>query len=272
MQGGQWQALYLVKRLEGATLLAPGESPLYAEAVKQNIDVQPLSRRLLRRLAEGSALVHAHDAGAHTMAALVSSAPLVVSRRVGFAVKQGLLSRWKYSQALLFLAVSEFVAAKLREARIPQARIRVVYDGVPIPQQSRREPGRVVALASKPVEIPGVPVDHTNNLWEALAAASVFVYKSSLEGLGSAALAAQAAGVPVVVSDAGGLPETVQDGVTGFIVKNDDFVMPVKSLLDDPALAEKMGRAARARVQAEFSVERMIERTKKAYEELLASC
>jgi len=97
----------------------------------------------------------------------------------------------------------------------------------------------------------------------------VFVYKSEMEGLGSAALAAMASGVPVVASNVGGLPEVVESGKTGFLVSDGDFGTPVRRLLEDAELAARMSQAARERVQREFSVERMVEKTVSAYREVL---
>ncbi len=269
MRGGQWQAIYLVEHLSDATLLARPGSPLLREATKRELEVRPLSFRALATAAKQVDLVHAHDARAHTLSAIAGGAPLVVSRRVAFPLKRGVLSGWKYAHAAMYLAVSQFVADRLTEAGIPGEKIRVVYDGVPIPEAARPQPGRVVALASKPVEIPGISVDLTHNLWEDLATASVFVYKSDLEGLGSAALAAMAAGVPVVASGVGGLPEVVDHGRIGFIVADGDFQTPVRLLLDDPRLAATMGRAARERVQEKFSVDLMVTNTLAVYREVL---
>jgi glycosyltransferase involved in cell wall biosynthesis len=145
----------------------------------------------------------------------------------------------------------------------------VVHDGVPIPEPAHPQPGRVVALASKPVEIPGISVELTSDLWQDLSTASVFVYKSEMEGLGSAALAAMAAGVPVVASGVGGLPEVVEAGKTGFLVTDGDFATPVRRLLAEAGLAAEMARAGRERVQREFSVEGMVEKTVRAYREVL---
>lgn len=269
MRGGQWQALYLVERLARATLLAPRSSPLFKEAARRGLDVRPLSVTTLAYATRHVDLVHAHDARAHTLAVLVGGAPLIVSRRVAFPVKRGVLSRIKYARPRLFLAVSKFVAAQLIAAGVNDSRIRVVYDGVPVPEPAQPRPGRVIALASKPVEIPGISVDLTSNLWEDLATASVFVYKSDAEGLGSAALAAMAAGVPVVASSVGGLPEAVENGKTGFLVTGEDFAGPVRRLLEDAALAQRMAGAARDRARREFSVEAMVQNTRRAYREVL---
>jgi Glycosyl transferases group 1/Glycosyltransferase Family 4 len=269
LRGGQWQALYLIERLNDAVLLARAESPLFAEAARRKLDVRALSFRALAACARQSDLVHVHDARAHTMAALVGIAPLIVSRRVAFPVKRGFLSGRKYARATLYLAVSNYVAARLMDVGVPSDKMRVVYDGVPIPEPGRPREGRVVALASKPVEIPGVSVELTTDLWRDLSTASVFVYKSELEGLGSAALAAMALGVPVVASAVGGLPEVVEDGKTGFLVTDGDFAKPVGRLLEDAALAAKMSRAGRDRVERKFSVEGMVEKTMRAYREVL---
>jgi len=269
LRGGQWQALYLIERLSDAVLLARAGSPLFAEAARRNVDVRALSFRALAAGARQADLVHVHDARGHTMAAITGVAPLVVSRRVAFPVKHGFLSGRKYARATLYLAVSNYVAARLMDAGVPGDKIRVVYDGVPIPEPSRPQPGRVVALASKPVEIPGVSVELTTDLWRDLSTASVFVYNSDMEGLGSAALAAMACGVPVVASAVGGLPEVVEDGKTGFLVRDGNFQEPVRRVLEDAVLAAEMSRAGRARVQREFSVEGMVEKTMRAYREVL---
>ena len=269
LRGGQWQALYLIERLPGATLLTPADSPLFQEAKRRRLAVRPLKFVSLARLARQADLVHAHDGRAHTLAALAGGAPLVVSRRVGFAVRSTLGSRWKYARGARYLAVSRFVAARLAEAGVAEERIRVVYDGVPIPAPSARQPGRVIALANKSVEIPGISIHRTSNLWQDLSTASIFIYVSGIEGLGSAALAAMAAGVPVIASRAGGLPEAVEHGRTGLVVSDGELAGAVQRLLDDPATAAEMGRRGRERVQEKFTVDAMVHGTLKAYEEVL---
>ena len=269
LRGGQWQALYLIERLSDAVLLARAGSPLFVEAARRKLDVRALSFRALGSGARQADLVHVHDARAHTMAAITGLAPLIVSRRVAFPVKRGFLSARKYGRATLYLAVSNYVATRLTDAGVAGDKIRVVYDGVPIPEPGRPRPGRVVALASKPVEIPGVSVELTSDLWQDLSTAAVFVYNSEMEGLGSAALAAMACGVPVVASAVGGLPEVVVDGKTGFLVTDGDFAKPVRRLLEDATLAAEMSRAGRERVERDFSVEGMVEKTMRAYREVL---
>lgn len=272
MQGGQWQVLYLVERLKDATLLAPAGSPLLIEARKRGLNALPLSGFFgeLRR----ADLIHAHDSRAHTYSALANSGrstrPMVVSRRVGFPLKQSMASRWKYLQATLYLAVSRYVAGKLKDAGVERGVIRVVYDGIPIPASpANPEPGRVVALPSKSVELEGIPVHLTTDLFGDLSIASVFLYVSEMEGLGSAAIAAMASGVPVVASGVGGLPEVVEHERTGLIVRDGDYATAVRRLLDNPKLAAELGAAGREKALKEFSVEKMVQGTLDAYNEIL---
>lgn len=262
MQGGQWQVLYLVERLQDARLQARPGSPLREEAVLRGIDISAGG-------VEDVDLIHAHDARAHTLYAF-SRRPLVVSRRVGFRISQSIFSRWKYRHADRYLAVSNFVAAQLREAGVPESKIRVVYDGIPIPSSpAKPEPGRVVAVPGKYRDVPGVPVHLAKNLFGDLQTASVFLYMSEMEGLGSAAIAAMAAGVPVVASGVGGLTEVVEHGRTGLIVRDGDYSKAVRRLLDNPAMAADMGASGREKAMREFSVEKMVESTLNAYNEIL---
>lgn len=78
------------------------------------------------------------------------------------------------------------------------------------------------------------------------------------EGLGLAALEAAACGLPVIVGDSGGAPETVCNGETGFVVPSDDHALLAERLillLDNPSLAQEMGARGRQYVSAQFSTE-----------------
>jgi hypothetical protein len=273
MGGGQWQVLYLIAGLRdsdrGSESRLVASPPLNQLAQSRGIEVTAWESW------KWADLVHAHDARGHSLAAWRSKGrnprPFVVSRRVGFPVKRSIVSRWKYRQPRLYLAVSRYVAGELIRAGVDEKTIRVVYDGVPIPKTlSTLEPGRVVALASKPVEIPGVPIHLTSDLWQDLSTASVFVYRSEMEGLGSAALAAMAAGVPVVASKVGGLPEAVEHGRTGLLVDDDNFAPAIRRLLDNPQEGAEMGRRGRERAEKNFTIDIMVQKTKVAYEEALA--
>lgn len=92
---------------------------------------------------------------------------------------------------------------------------------------------------------------------------TIFCLTSTHEGMPNVLLEAMAAARPVVATKVGGVPELVKDGVTGFLVDSGDvdgFARAVKSLLADPALAEKMGLAGRERVEREFGCEKAAQR------------
>jgi glycosyltransferase involved in cell wall biosynthesis len=96
----------------------------------------------------------------------------------------------------------------------------------------------------------------------------VFVLSSMTEGLGTSLLDAMACGKPVVATTAGGIPEVVEDGVTGLLVPPRDhegLAEAIVKLLRDPALRQKFGSAGRARVQARYSAERMVQQTLAVY-------
>ncbi len=100
----------------------------------------------------------------------------------------------------------------------------------------------------------------------------VLAHPADREGLGIALLQAQAAGVPVVATRAGGMPEAVSDGVTGLLVAPGDVAAladALRTLIDDAALRERMGQAARARVLERFSVDAMVDGNLAVYRELL---
>lgn len=82
-----------------------------------------------------------------------------------------------------------------------------------------------------------------------------------VEGLGLVYLEAAASGLPVLAGVSGGSPETVVPGETGFVVSSvDDIVDGLGLLLDDPAMARRMGRAGRRFVESEFTWDRVVER------------
>ena len=100
----------------------------------------------------------------------------------------------------------------------------------------------------------------------------VFVLSSLSEGTPLALMEAMACGVPAVATRVGGIPEIVVDGETGILVPRANpraLAEAVAALLDDPARARGMGRAARRRVVRDFAVEGMVERIDAVYRELL---
>lgn len=96
----------------------------------------------------------------------------------------------------------------------------------------------------------------------------VFCLTSNYEGMPNVILEAMAAARPVVATRVGGVPELVEDGITGFLVEPGDvdgFACAVRKLLEDPELAEKMGRAGREKVEQEFGCEQAVRRLTDLY-------
>lgn len=287
MRGGQWQALYLMRGLAAlghrVRLLAPDTSPLRRLALEDGIDARPLRVAALASAMSGVELIHAHDARAHTLAVL-GGKPAVVSRRVAFPVRRSVGSRWKYARAAHYIAVSNCVKQTLLEAGIPAEKITVVYDGVLINARALPEtrkgvvaldsddPGKCKHLVEEAAAAARISIRFSNNLPQDLETAAVFVYITELEGLGSAALLAMASGAAVLASRVGGLPEIVEDGVTGLLTGNDSpsIAQGITRLLNDPAFAQRLSTAARIRVERKFSVEQMVNQTVQVYERMLS--
>lgn len=107
-----------------------------------------------------------------------------------------------------------------------------------------------------------------------LAAADVFTLPSLSEGLPLSALEAMAMERPVVATRVGGIPEVVEDGVSGFLVPPEDpdsLAGALADLLQDADRRRAMGRAGRARVEGEFSVARMLAGYRELYEAAMAT-
>lgn len=119
-----------------------------------------------------------------------------------------------------------------------------------------------------------------------LSTATTFVCPSIYEPLGIVNLEAMACGIPVVGTATGGIPEVIDDGVTGRLVPieqlSDGSGLPVdpdrfvkdlagalSDVLRDPVRARMMGRAGRARAESDFSWDRIAHATAAIYESLL---
>lgn len=112
---------------------------------------------------------------------------------------------------------------------------------------------------------------HVEDVEAVYRALDVFVFPSLAEPLGSSLLAAMACALPVVASAAGAVPEIVRDNENGLLAPASDpagFAAAVSRLLDDPALAQRLGEAARRTVAGRFSAGRMVEATLAVYRAL----
>jgi glycosyltransferase involved in cell wall biosynthesis len=106
------------------------------------------------------------------------------------------------------------------------------------------------------------------------AATDLFVFPSHEEPLGSSLLAAMAHGLPVVAFSRGGVPEVVEDGKNGLLVKDLDPIAlsaAITRLLSNPAEARRLGETARENISLRFSANRMADATLQLYERLIAN-
>jgi glycosyltransferase involved in cell wall biosynthesis len=136
--------------------------------------------------------------------------------------------------------------------RHPEARLTIAGDG---PARARLE-ARVLALG-----LTGV-VRFAGYLDEAgvarlLETADMLVLPSFAEGLPVVLMEAFASRLPVIATQVAGVPELVEDGVSGFIVppgEVESLTLRLDTLLSDPALCARMGEAGRAKVEAQHDI------------------
>jgi hypothetical protein len=289
MRGGQQQVLLLLKALRGAghhsTLLAREDGPLSTTAAVQGFPVYAATTREVWHHSKDADLIHAHDARAHAIAAVASRLKFVVSRRVAFPVRRSVATAWKYHRAARFLAVSEFVAKQLERGGVCREKIDVVYDAVepgkaaeewraeyPIVALASRDPQKGRDLVERAAEIAGVRVVFSKNLLQDLRRASMFLYITRSEGLGSAALLAMSMGVPLIASCVGGLTEVFEDGVSGVSVRNDapEIAQAIQKILEQPAFAHTLIEKSRQRIEESFTLEHLLHKTLLSYRSALA--
>jgi glycosyltransferase involved in cell wall biosynthesis len=114
---------------------------------------------------------------------------------------------------------------------------------------------------------------HREDVPEILAASNVVILPSTQsEGVPQTILQAFALERPVVASDVAGIRQVVRDGETGLLVPPEDpdaLAEAIDRLLEAPALGRALGKAGRALVCAEYSVERMADAMEAVYRELL---
>lgn len=108
---------------------------------------------------------------------------------------------------------------------------------------------------------------------ELMAQADAFVHTARWEGFGLVLLEAMAAGLPVVTTAVGAIPEVVAGHETALLVPPDDapaFAAAVRALVDDPDRARRLARAGHERLRTQFSPALMARRTSAVYERALA--
>jgi glycosyltransferase involved in cell wall biosynthesis len=150
----------------------------------------------------------------------------------------------------------------LRE--IPDARLCLVGSG-PLEAELRRR-AALPPLADR-VHLVGEVAD----VRPFLRAASAYAFPSWAEGLPNALLEAMAMRLPCVASDIGPIRDAMRDGEEGLLIPvraPDKLAAALITILSQPDLAARLGRAARKRVEADFSLEREVDHLEALYREL----
>lgn len=152
------------------------------------------------------------------------------------------------------------------DARLADIELIVVGDGNDRPALEER--ARWLKIAGR-VHFVGARRD----LGNLLGAMDVFVLPSLWEGLPLSMVLAMGAGVPVVTTSVGGVPEVVEHGRTGLLVPPADagsLADALARLFEDPKLRARLGEAGRASVVPRFGMERYVTSVVQLYDHLLA--
>jgi glycosyltransferase involved in cell wall biosynthesis len=149
--------------------------------------------------------------------------------------------------------------------QVPEARFLIVGEGS---ERRRLEAmARELGIAER-IAFAG----ERRDIPELLSALDVFALSCDTEGFGLAALEAMAAGVPIVATRVGALPELIEEGESGLLVPAGDapgLADALLRVLRDAALARRLGQAARARAEADYSAARNAELVSDLYLQVL---
>jgi glycosyltransferase involved in cell wall biosynthesis len=147
-------------------------------------------------------------------------------------------------------------------ARVPGARLAIAGDG-PL-----REPLAARARASGlSLLLPGFQEDVSRFL----AALDVLVIPSVREGFPMITLEGMALGLPIVATAIAGIVEQIEPDIDGLLVPPGDpgvLGATIARVLEDRALGERLGQAARRRAVGRFDVSRMLDATRRVYADL----
>ena len=348
LYGGPQQVLYLMQALRdrgvAGTLVCPPGSGIDSAAREQGIPVRglfcagdldlPFAYRLSQYIKESKPdIVHCHSRrGADVLGGLAASlaeVPAVVSRRVD-NTEMRVIAALRYRSFKKVIAISEAIAAVLRELGVEDERLEVIRSAVDadrfaappdctafrqefgiadgtfaiaaagqlIPRKGQRFLLQAVAdlrQSRRPLRLIIFGDGYLNNQLRAQAAAlelgdiiqfagfrddlddfvgcfDLFAHPALAEGLGVATLKAQAAGVPVVGFDSGGVAEAVEHGRTGLLVEAgnvDALREAIATMMDDDQMRRGMAQAGKERMQKEFGIVTMADRHIGVYESVL---
>jgi L-malate glycosyltransferase len=350
-RGGEQQAAYLAQALKEMKVEVHMMTPLHSALSSRmqdagipviNFDTRGfLDLSLAKKIANACAeekfdLIHTHDSHAHSAAVVSASVfgnktPIVVSRRVDFAVSANLFSKWKYNHAAIrkIICVSEMILKITAPAIRDRNKLTVVHSGINTDQYNFISAGNLLkeelklspdtllvgnlsALADHKdfptfLKVTKKVIDE-NRLVHVIIAGSgdeknliekfieenslssrihllgfrkdvakvmksldVFLITSKTEGLGTIVLEAFAAGIPVVATRAGGIPELISDQETGLLRDVGDvegLTKAVHQILSDHAVRDNLVNNAKVKVQS-FSFLATAQKTLNIYQEIV---
>ena len=235
----------------------------------------PLGRLMVRFVLNRAArIVTLSDEGARRIAGITANPRVrVIPNMIDTRLFRRVWRRRRDSAELLFLGrfdatkgVEELLAAAATlRARFPRLRLVIAGAGDATAIAVR---ARALGIADA-VELPGwVGGEHKQVLLERAAA---FVLPSHVENMPISVLEAMAAGLPVVATSVGAIPEVVEHGVPGLLVPPRDaraLALAIEALLADPERRQRMGEAGHARAARYYSVERVMPRLEAMYRAL----
>ncbi len=252
-----------------ALFLAAG-SP--AVVVRTRGDARPARGNPLTRLVAGrtAAFIAANSALADSLAAAFPGAKVrLVPQGIAGPEKTASLPSWPIAGIVARLDPvkgheTAFEAVSLSKDNIPNLRLACAGEGR-LQQDLQRSATRTGRRGL--VELSGRAEDK----WAYMATCRIGLVPSlGSEAVSRAALEWMAAGRAVIASRVGGLPDLVEDGVTGLLVPPGDakaLASALETILTDSAKAEAMGRAGRARWSEKFGLAPFYENTQKVYDE-----
>ena len=174
---------------------------------------------------------------------------------------------------------------RLNGSRDPVKRVDVLLEAMPQVLERHSSELRILGAGSRADEYAELAralgieeevhfvghVDH-GMLPKYYAAADLFVLPSRMDNFPLVLVEAMACGLPVVATRVGGIPEVVEDGVTGLLVPPNDsraLAEAINSLLDDPQRMRSMGVEGRQRVMEHFTWDKVAERMVGYFREIL---
>lgn len=116
---------------------------------------------------------------------------------------------------------------------------------------------------------------YQKNIGALLEETDIYVHPAYAEGFGIAVAEAMMAGKPIIVADAGALPELVENKKSGFVVNPVDanaWAEAILKLIENESLATTFGENAKSRAQNEFSIARYVSNYQSLYDSLTKTC